>query len=213
MKKEVAPKSMSPSIMRIILMLALVFIIAAHVGITYYGIGILKQNSQSVTEAVESSAASQAELSELKKAESVLKTKTAYIKASDELLAKVKDRAYQNNIIHDAIAYGNKSGVGVTGFTFGNDISVASTTTTKSASTTATNTTGKKPIPNVTSKPVVINVASPVSYQSFLNLLKYLEGNLTQIHLQNLNISAPQDSGNGNMIEAPALNIEVYTKQ
>ncbi len=212
MKKEVAPKSMSPSIMRIILMLALVLIIAAHVGITYYGIGILKQNSQSVTEAVESSAASQAELSELKKAESILKTKTAYIKASDELLAKVKDRAYQNNIIHDAIAYGNKSGVGVTGFTFSNDIPTAGTTTTQPTSNT-TSTAIKKPIPNVTSKPVVINVASPVSYQSFLNLLKYLEGNLTQIHLQNLNISAPQDSGNGNMIEAPALNIEVYTKQ
>lgn len=212
MKKEVAPKSMSPSIMRIILMLALVLIIAAHVGITYYGIGILKQNSQSVTEAVESSAASQAELSELKKAESILKIKTAYIKASDELLAKVKDRAYQNNIIHDAIAYGNKSGVGVTGFTFSNDIPTAGTTTTQPTSNT-TSTAIKKPIPNVTSKPIVINVASPVSYQSFLNLLKYLEGNLTQIHLQNLNISAPQDSGNGNMIEAPALNIEVYTKQ
>lgn len=210
MKKEVSSREITPKILRIILLLSLVLLLAAHIGITYFGLERLKEDSAAVTEAVTASKTTAKELNELKDAERILKTKTASIKASDDLLAKIKDRAYQNNIIHDAIAYGNKSGVAIKGFNFVDDLSAAA-----ASSSSTPNTATKSSVPNVTSRPVVINTSSPVRYDSFLHLLKYLEGNLTQIHLQNLNISAAQSKEGGadkNSVEASTLNVEVYTK-
>ena len=70
----------------------------------------------------------------------------------------------------------------------------------------------KKTIPGVTSHPITITTISPVDYMDLLRLLKYIEGNLTQIHLQNINVSAPQEGKNKNLVEASTLNVEVYTK-
>ena len=209
MKKEVK-QDLTPTLLRIILIVALVLIAAAHIGITYLGINKLKSDSQSVTEAITSLAVSKAELEQLVKAENILKTKTEYIKASNDLIATVKDRLYQNNIIYDAVAYGNKSGVGITGFNF-NDAAI-STPSASAPSATGGATAKANKVPNITSKSIVVNLRSPSDYRALLRFLKYLEGNLTQIHLQDLTLTAPDKDQSRNAVQVATLNIEVYTR-
>ena len=85
----------------------LVLIVGAHVGVVYVGLEKLKSSSESVSESVKSSLSSGNELNELMQAEKILSTKSKSIKASEDLVAKIKDRAYQNDIIYDTISYGN----------------------------------------------------------------------------------------------------------
>ena len=110
--------NITPSKFRIILILMLVLIVGAHVGVVYVGLEKLKSSSESVSESVKSSLSSGNELNELMRAEKILITKSKSIKASEDLVAKIKDRAYQNDIIYDTISYGNKAGIGIKGFTF-----------------------------------------------------------------------------------------------
>lgn len=186
----------------------LVLIVGAHVGVVYVGLEKLKSSSESVSESVKSSLSSGNELNELMQAEKILSTKSKSIKASEDLVAKIKDRAYQNDIIYDTISYGNKAGIGIKGFTFTDDLAqkIPGTSSTGSLSKK------KKTIPGITSHPITITTISPVDYMDLLRLLKYIEGNLTQIHLQNINVSAPQEGKNKNLVEASTLNVEVYTK-
>ena len=186
----------------------LVLIVGAHVGVVYVGLEKLKSSSESVSESVKSSLSSGNELNELMRAEKILITKSKSIKASEDLVAKIKDRAYQNDIIYDTISYGNKAGIGIKGFTFTDDLAKKI----PGASNKDGLSKKKKTIPGVTSHPITITTISPVDYIDLLRLLKYIEGNLTQIHLQNINVSAPQEGKNKNLVEASTLNVEVYTK-
>ena len=174
--------NITPSKFRIILILMLVLIVGAHVGVVYVGLEKLKSSSESVSESVKSSLSSGNELNELMRAEKILSTKSKSIKASEDLVAK--------------------------GFTFTDDLAkkIPGTSSTGSLSKK------KKTIPGVTSHPITITTISPVDYMDLLRLLKYIEGNLTQIHLQNINVSAPQEGKNKNLVEASTLNVEVYTK-
>ena len=200
--------NITPSKFRIILILMLVLIVGAHVGVVYVGLEKLKSSSESVSESVKSSLSSGNELNELMQAEKILSTKSKSIKASEDLVAKIKDRASQNDIIYDTISYGNKAGIGIKGFTFTDDLAKKI----PGARSTGSLSKKKKTIPGVTSHPITITTISPVDYMDLLRLLKYIEGNLTQIHLQNINVSAPQEGKNKNLVEASTLNVEVYTK-
>lgn len=204
MKKEIVKPKLTPALLRIILILSLILLVGAHVSATMFGQKLLQQSSKSVTDAVTLMQTTEKTLAQLQEAETILKTKKASIAASRQLVGQIKEYAYQKQIIYDAVDYGRRTNLNILGFTFtGNSIEASSPTT--GADQAAQ-------IPGVASHPVTVNLNSPANYIAVLHLLKYLEGNLTQIHLDNISLTSPSDE-NTESVEVPTLNLEVYTKQ
>lgn len=203
MKREVKKNNLTPSNLYISLVAALSLVALLHIGAILLGYKALKDTSTSVTAAVNKSEQLSREISQLQLTEAALKKKEDTVQLSKQLASEVKDYSYQKQIIHDAIAYGGRVGVSIKGFTFADAAAGSSGASAPGAK--------KAAIGSVTAHPVVVSLDPQINYLSFLQLLKYLEGNLTQTHLANvaLNIS-PEDPKS---IETQALNLEVYTKK
>lgn len=205
MKKETSRHSFKPSVLRILLALSFLTILGLHILATVIGQHLLRESSKSVTEAITSMQTTQQALSQLQQTEKLLATKKNEIKASRKLVGQIKEYAYQKQIIHDAIAYGRRVGLGITGFNFEST----------GGPTNSTNSPSRAGIPGVTSHPVSVTTTSPTGYVSLLHFLSYIEGNLTQIHLDNISLTSPYSELEGSSsqgVEIPAFNLEVYTK-
>lgn len=206
MKREVKKNSLTPSNLYIGLIIALSLIALLHIGAIVLGYQLLKETSVSVTSAVNKSDQLSKEISRLQLTEATLKKKEETVKLSKQLASEVKDYTYQKQIIHDAIAYGSRVGVSIKGFTFADAAAGTSTGGTAAAKKAPGTTVG-----TVTAHPVIISLDPEINYLSFLQLLKYLEGNLTQTHLASVALSISQEDPKS--IETQALNLEVYTKK
>lgn len=208
---------LTPTKLRIILIVALLLLIVAHVLVTVLGRKILAENSTSVTEAVTLSASSQDTLDRLSNAEVQLKSQSKIVEKAKKVVADGNQHAYQESVINDINNYAKAAGIHVTGFTFENP--VAKDASDKSAKTeTAKN---SQQIQGVKTTTVILTLQSPMDYSTFLKFLRMLEENLLQLRLQSLNLSSSAiDSTSttegqpepGQTIDVPTITLEVYTK-
>lgn len=199
MKKELPKRELTPATLRLILSLILALIVALHIGVTLMGQQLLKDNSGGVTEAITNAKSTEDALRQLQTAKITLDQKTKTVEASRHLVGQVKEASYQKEVIYDLIAYSKKAGIGVNGFTF-------------TGATTGTPSNTGSSVPGVTSHNVTVDFTSPADYRAFLKLLKYLEGNLTQVHLKSLSVAPPSSDMDKNSIPTPSLSLEIFTK-
>lgn len=200
MKKELPKQELTPVTLRLILSLVLALIIVAHIGITLLGQKFLKENSGGVTEVITTAKSTEEALRQLQNAKAVLAQKAKTVEASRHLVGQVKEASYQKEVIYDLIAYGKKVGIGVNGFTFTGAEGAGGAASSGSS------------VAGVTSHNVTVDFASPADYRAFLKLLKYLEGNLTQVHLKSLSVAPPAGDMDKNSIATPSLSLEIFTK-
>lgn len=203
MKHEVKTSALTPSNFRIILIVLISLIALLHIAAIILGYNFLKGTSGEVTKAVNKSEKLSKEISQLQLAESILKKKQDTINLSKKLTSEIKEYAYQKQIIYDTIAYASRVGVGVKGFTFIGEGSAPGSSASKNPK--------GKVIGSVTTHPVTVSLGEQLNYVSFLRFLKYLEGNLTQTHAQEITFSI--SNKNPNAIEVQSINLEVYTRK
>ncbi len=208
---------LTPTKLRIILIVALLLLIAAHALVTALGRKILAENSTSVTEAVTLSASSQNTLDRLSNAEVQLKSQSKIVEKAKKVVADGNQHAYQESVINDINNYAKAAGIHVTGFTFENP--VAKDASGKSAKTETTK--NSQQIQGVKTTTVILTLQSPMDYSTFLKFLRMLEENLLQLRLQSLNLSSSAISTTGTTegqpepgqtIDVPTITLEVYTK-
>lgn len=118
--------------------------------------------------------------------------------AVDKAAAVVADTrtyqfGYQDQIVRDIQSYAAKAGVSVTGFAFPEQTANAAPDTTGLKSVTA-----------------VLTVDTPVSYQSFLLFLKYIEQNVTRMQITDLQLAPASE--NANNLSTAGLTLKVYVR-
>ena len=156
------------------------------------------------------------DITKLKSANIWLKKNNDVVKRTNAIVAESKLYQYQNQIIKDFDSYGQQTGIPILGYSFTPAGTPAAGTAAaapppSSAATTlpAAGTTAKAP-PSVNSTTVTVTFGESVSYDGFLNMLKLLEQNVTQ--MQVTDISLTPDTKNPKMITNPNITVIVYTR-
>lgn len=197
--KSLSSIELTPSRLRLILIISLVLIVGAHALVTVVGQRFLAHSSIGVTEAVTLASSSQETLDSLSRAEEQLNDQRTAFERSNKILA---GENYQAQIIHDITRYANQAGVHVRGFSFqtGEDASTENSPS----------------IPNTTTETVSLSLETPTDYVTILRFIKLVEGNLLQLNLQSLSLSsnttdASEDAA-PTAVNAPNLTFELYRK-
>jgi len=133
------------------------------------------------------------------------------VRRAEAIVAESQLYQYQDQIINDLQGYAGKSGLEIAGYSF----STAPTTAPGAAApaTPAPGTAGAAaqtaPIVGVASTSVTITLGENVGYTNFLNLLRYIENNVTR--MQVTDIALAPDPKNRTVLLNPTLSITVYT--
>lgn len=109
----------------------------------------------------------------------------------------IPSQNYQDQAIRDLNKYATESGLAINGsFNFSRPTSIGLSTQLSSGA--------------IRTEPVVITLANPVEFSSFIKFLKLIETNLPKMQLTGINISRDQNINSA--ITTDPLTIEVYTK-
>ena len=196
---------LTPAKLRIILIVALVTLVGAHVFATFVGQRLLARSSEGVTRAVTLSHSSQKTLDTLASAEQQLDSQESTVKKAGQLVAV--DSSYQDQVIKDITNYAQLAGMQVRSFSFESAAPAAgAAANTAQAAPTA--------VAGTTSERVTISLVTPISYSSLLRFLQLVDGNVLQLKAESLNISTAvmPEEGVEPQVDTSTLTFEVYKK-
>lgn len=154
--------------------------------------------------------ASRYNLQNLKKLEAELaRLKDAEQKAIT-IAAESKSYMYQNQIISDIYAMADKAGISIETIDFTSASAPTAPAATTPESTQTIN--GSVASSGLNSTFANITVKNPVSYNSILAFVRYIELNSTKMQIAKIALVAQRENGTFKGINSDAFNIEVYVR-
>ena len=141
------------------------------------------------------------DVEQLQRLETYLNDNKDSVTRASEIVADTKEYRYQNQIVSDINTYASRAGVTILGFSFSGQ---AAPNTDPKQPLAASGTSGVKSIP------VTLTLKTPVSYTSFLRLLKSIEQNLTKMQVNGITISP--DPTSSSRVSNPTIGLEVYVR-
>lgn len=197
-------KSLSPTKLRITLIITIVLLILAiGAGFWFFRSGLIAY-AESVSKTAAEANVSANDVQNLQKLEAELKDDQVAINRTKSIVADSESYQYQNQIIQDLSRYAKAAGVTITGYVFTTDGAAGGSV----AAPVANN--GGAPAGLKTTS-VSITPKSPVKYTSFMQFIHSIELNLTKMQLTGITLSKSAEGYD--MVSVNPLTIEVYTKQ
>ncbi len=192
--------------LRIVLLCTIVLIFcAAAVGFWYFRSGLIDYSKQ-VQEDNAKAAVSSSDVSTLKTLKQELEDNKVAVTRTKNIVADSQHYQYQNQIIEDITSYAKKAKVSLGGFTFNSDTASSSTSGAAAAGSAVTT-----PAPaGLKSVNVSVDIKSPVSYQSLIKFIHYIEVNLTKMQVAGISMAKIADSDTD--VTANPITLEVYTR-
>lgn len=218
-------RTLSPSMLRIILSIALVLFFFLGIVIFILGykrLGVVNADAQTIaTKAQES----QSSLNRLMATKTLLENNASTVERANQLVAQSRSYVYQDQIISDINKYATEAGLSITDITFtdskttatGSGASSTSSTGAASASSGTTGTsTGTASVGGTTpagikSVTAQVTTANPVSYIAMLTFIHLVEQSLFRMQISQINLSR-SDAAGSNQISSNALTIEVFIR-
>jgi hypothetical protein len=197
---------LTPTNLRIILIVSLVLIVALAGVIFYFANTSLRGVATSVSHKVADAEASRNNLENLKKIQKFLDEQKTTIERVNSIVAESQSYQYQDQIIIDLNSYATKAGIVITSINFDAPATAAAPAT---SGATATTPAAAEPAGAVKSTFVSVSIQSPVKYESFLKLVKSIEQNLTKMQISKISMSKGTSSSD---VTTDTLNIEVYVR-
>lgn len=207
-------KTLTASLVRIIMSLLLLVIIIAMAAGTYFAYSALQKTADEVASMRIEATEVDKKIQNLLSLKEQLDDNSLAAKKAAQIVAESKSYMYQNQAINDLSIYASRAGVPITSFTFKD--SSAKTSSGKSSSTSAANkdssaSSAKAPGAAATSGPktttVSIQLGQDIVYENFLHFLHLIEMNVTRMQVSGVSLSVGEDS---KKISVQALDIEVY---
>lgn len=200
--------------MRIVLLVALIFILLLMGGGFYLAYSSLGKTAKEVSEVQTQAQSSDAKLQNLALLEKQLEDNSAIVDRAKQIVADSQSYQYQNQIINDLTYYANQAHIGITSFTFQDSAAASGSSSSGSTSSSSTSTSSSSTPPastvnGVKSTQVSIQISNNVAYQDFLHFLYLIEQNLTRMQVSDVTMSK---GDNPNTVSAQSLNIEVYIR-
>lgn len=202
-----AAPSLTPTRLRLALIVVMAVLIGLSVGMVIYGDGLIKKYAVETQQTAVQARESSSELDRLKATQITLKAKENTIKKTARLASESKEYIYQDDIINGIVQYATDAGIKVTNISFG-DVKTASPSGTAAPSTAQSAT--ATPIPaSIKSRTATITIENPVDYQSMLNFIHSIEGGVFRMRITNVGLS---QSPGSSKVNSDILTVEVYVR-
>ena len=209
-------RKLTASKFRIMLLLILSISIIASITVTYFGQMFIKDNSESVIQAVSTEFSSKNRLEQLQKAEAELKKHSESMEKAKKIASSSIGFAYQQQLIDDINRYAEKAGIMITGYSFSNGTPDQTASTPSAAGTPEPSTSGTPaaaptgPV-GMQKASVTVSFLSPIDYATLMRFLTILETSLPKINAQSIQIN--RSEGNPNEVNMSSLHLDVYITQ
>jgi hypothetical protein len=202
-----ASNHLTPTKLRVILVVVFVFLIALGSVIFLLGYKQIKQYSQESqsksTEALESNS----KVTTLMSIKQKLEANASVVDQASQLVAESQYYAYQDQIIKDINTYAARAGVGINGITF-NDSAISSSGTTNSSSSSGST---AAPV-GIKTTTATVTFSGDVNYTSYLKFLHSLEQGLFRMSVLGISIARSSGNSGSDNVTSQPLNIEVYIR-
>jgi hypothetical protein len=190
---------LTPTRLRIMLMISLVVTIALSSVINSFAFGLLEDFAVDVSHTTVDATASQNNLQNLQQVQQKLAGEKDVIQRASSIVADSQSYQYQDQILTDLKAFASQAGIVITNL----DFSAATTSKTPTAPAA-----GPAPV-GVKSTSVSVTLKNPVNYVNFLKFVKSIEQNLTKMQISKVALSK---AATGNDVSSETLIIEVYIR-
>ena len=207
-------RTLTPSMLRIILSVVLVLLLSLGVGVFILGyqrLKIVNTDAQSVAAKAQES---QSGLSKLMTTKKLLEEKSTTVNRADQLVSQSRSYVYQDQIISDINKYATEAGIAITDITF---TDAKTTAVTSSASNTAPSANGSAATASaapatpagIKSMTAQITIKSPTGYDAMLTFTHLVEQSLFRMQISQVSLSRDDSTGG---ISSDALTIEVFVR-
>ncbi len=216
------PRTMTPSILRIVLSVVMLLLVGAAVGVVMIGYNQLKTFAVAAQNTASQAQASESSVNNLVQTKKILEQDASTVQRAELLVAESKSYMYQDQIINDINKYAGEAGLSVTNITFteAKTSSVAASSTSSAASSNTstaagsagtTSATGGTPV-GVKSMTATVTIKNPTDYDAMLTFIHLVEQSLFRMQISQISLSRSSDIQNPNKVSSDVLTIEVYVR-
>ena len=183
---------LTPSILRVILSVALLLMIAAGVGIFVLGYQQLDTVAKETRELDTKAKATSNELQALTTFKSQLDKQSKDVERAEKIISITKNYTYQDQVVQDLVAYATASGLDVKSIDFSANNTTAASSSSSSSSSTSSAAIIKAPN-GTKSISAAIALHTPVNYDNLRDFVYRIEKNLFQMQISSLRLSSNND--------------------
>lgn len=196
------PATLTPSRLRILLLVALVLTAIAGAGVFYLAYNRLSQTATEAGSQAASARESQNTLQRLQMLRGELEERRDTISTTSRVMANSQNYAYQDRLVSDLTVYANRANLSISNISFSGQASGGGGGDASAGENSAA------PAPGLRKATVDITLQNPVNYQDLLNFLHYVETNLTKLRVSRVTMT----KGDADSVTVDSLNLEVYVR-
>jgi hypothetical protein len=207
---------LTPTKLRIILIITMTLLLAAAIAGFYFGQKTLSAYATEVSTKVAEAENSKDSVNQLQKLESELERLSSVRERTKSIVAESRSYLYQDQIIADLNNYANQAGISISQFNFQTEAAAtgAAPATSAAPATPDANSSSPPPVttsptPAVKSTTVSITLKTPIKYENLIKFIRSIEQNLTKMQISGISLNPGEDA---ETISTDSLNIEVYIK-
>lgn len=198
--------SLSATGLKRLLLASIALLIVLGVALFIVASGMLKTSANETTKRSIDAKISRNDVDRLRELKDKLELEREVVQRAELIVAETKFYQYQDQIVNDITAYGERAGVSILGFDFtANAAAPAAPTGTPASPPPAA--AGSKV--GVKSIQAAITVASPTNYRDFIEFIKAIEQNLTKMQIKSVTLTPAEDQ---TQIANPSISLEVYVR-
>ncbi len=216
---------MTPTKLRVILVVALLLLVVAGVFAFTYGHTMLSKYSDETKQKAAEATASDSSLQYYKETEKALAAQGDVIDRAGHIVAESKSYIWQDQFTADITTLARNAGIEITSINF-TPVSTASTAATSTPASSgaagpsrtdgaagatpgaAGGTTSTAPVASVRSMGATVALKNPIPYPRMLTFIHTIEQSLTKMKIKSISLSKASESAG--MISSDSLQIEVY---
>lgn len=211
--------SITPTKLRIILLLCLVVLSVVGVALFTVGYNRLEVFAASVQTTSSEAQASRSSVQDLVTTKEFLAKNQNAIDRASQLVAESKSYVYQDQIISDINTYANEAGLTISSITFDAPTTTAVATAPAATQQATGSSTTTAPVGGVGVAPTgvksmtaSVTIKNPTDYTSMLSFIHLIEQSLFRMQISQIGISASTDTAHPNQVSSDILTIEVYVR-
>lgn len=205
--------SITPTKLRIILLLCLLVLSAIGVALFTVGYNRLQTFATSAQTVASEAEASQSSIQDLVATKALLAQNEDAVKRASQLVAESQSYVYQDQIISDINTFAGESGLSITNISFATPITTAVAAAPAAPTAGAGAGAGVAATPaGVKSMTASVTIKNPTDYMSMLRFTHLIEQSLFRMQVSQVGISASADVAHPNQVNSDILTIEVYVR-
>lgn len=193
--------------LRLSLSIALGLIAVITIGLSILSLGALRSFASDVNKVVIEAETIDSRIEVTKQKIALFDENAEAAELASQVVAESESYQYQNEAYNDLAQMAKRAGLTITRYSFSSTLGEQAT---QSPDTGSAQKQKSKPANGAKPTYITIELDNPVNYRKFLNLLHYIEQNLTKMQIASVSLSSAGD--NSENVSTSAVTVEVFIR-